>query len=265
MGKSAGQVPFTCEHVCVGFSGGYNRGMEEYFDEIILIVACTAVSFCFVDANHVVIGILLSISLVCICDMMGPSWRVVAQLAFLVCTLALPSVLPFLPVCAYAMLHERMWLLRVVWVAPLVAVLSFGGCTTVECAVIAIACAAAVLMGVKDARVHAECAGMRFAFDDLRERNLGLLAEREALAATEAEGKPNAPSAGALSQAAGPFCSLTEREYAVAKLVAEGMDNRDIAASLFLSEGTVRNHISSILNKLDLGNRTQIAVLYYRG
>lgn len=63
----------------------------------------------------------------------------------------------------------------------------------------------------------------------------------------------------------GPFGSLTEREYAVAKLVAEGMDNRDIAASLFLSEGTVRNHISSILGKLELSNRTQIAIMYYKG
>ena len=61
-----------------------------------------------------------------------------------------------------------------------------------------------------------------------------------------------------------PFCNLTEREYAVAKLVAEGMDNRDIAASLFLSEGTVRNHISSILGKLELSNRTQIAIMYYK-
>lgn len=47
--------------------------------------------------------------------------------------------------------------------------------------------------------------------------------------------------------------------------VAEGMDNRDIAASLFLSEGTVRNHISSILGKLELSNRTQIAIMYYKG
>lgn len=240
--------------------------MEEYFDEIILIVACAAVSFCFADANHVVIGILLSISLVCICDMMGPSWRVVAQLAFLVCTLALPSVLPFLPVCAYAMLHERMWLLRIVWVAPLVGALSFGGCAAVEGAVIAIACAAAVLMGIKDARVHAERAGMRFAFDDLRERNLGLLSERELDTRTQGvQGASGMQAQDAQARTAGPFCNLTEREYAVAKLVAEGMDNRDIAASLFLSEGTVRNHISSILGKLELSNRTQIAIMYYRG
>ena len=54
------------EYVHEGFPGGYNRGMEEYFDEIILLVACAAVSLCFADANHVVIGILLSVSLVCI-------------------------------------------------------------------------------------------------------------------------------------------------------------------------------------------------------
>lgn len=39
----------------------------------------------------------------------------------------------------------------------------------------------------------------------------------------------------------------------------------EIASTLFLSEGTVRNHISSILSKKALSNRTQIAVLYYRG
>lgn len=226
--------------------------MEEYFDEIILIVACAAMSLCFADANHVVIGILLSVSLVCICDMMGSSWRVVAQLAFLICAFAFPAVLPFLPVCAYAMLHERMWLLRIVWVAPLAGALSFGGCAAVEGAVIAIACAAAVLMGVKDARMRAEHMGMRFAFDDLRERNLELLSERESDVAVDVD------------RATGPFGNLTEREYAIAKLVAEGMDNRDIAASLFLSEGTVRNHISSILGKLELSNRTQIAIMYYK-
>ena len=35
-----GQIPFACEYVRADFSGGYNRGMEEYFDEIILLVAC---------------------------------------------------------------------------------------------------------------------------------------------------------------------------------------------------------------------------------
>jgi len=48
------------------------------------------------------------------------------------------------------------------------------------------------------------------------------------------------------------------------ELVAEGLDNRAIAAALYISEGTARNHISAILNKLDLKNRTQLAILYYQ-
>lgn len=61
-----------------------------------------------------------------------------------------------------------------------------------------------------------------------------------------------------------PFACLTEREYEVARLVAEGLDNREIAATAYLSEGTVRNNISSILSKMNLKNRTQIAVAYYK-
>lgn len=57
---------------------------------------------------------------------------------------------------------------------------------------------------------------------------------------------------------------LTEREVAIVGLVAEGLDNKEIAAKLYLSEGTVRNHLSTILQKLDLKNRTQLVVRYYR-
>ena len=44
------------------------------------------------------------------------------------------------------------------------------------------------------------------------------------------------------------------------RLVAQGMDNREIAAELFLAEGTVRNNISRLLEKLKLKDRTQLAV-----
>ena len=57
---------------------------------------------------------------------------------------------------------------------------------------------------------------------------------------------------------------LTDREIQVVELVAQGLDNHEIAGTLFMGEGTVRNHISSILQKLQLKNRTQIAVMYYR-
>ena len=47
-------------------------------------------------------------------------------------------------------------------------------------------------------------------------------------------------------------------------LIAEGLDNREVAAAAYMGEGTVRNHISSILAKQHLRNRTQIAVAYWR-
>lgn len=59
------------------------------------------------------------------------------------------------------------------------------------------------------------------------------------------------------------FLCLTEREFEVARLVAEGLDNKEIAATAFMSEGTVRNHISRCLTKLALKNRTQLALEYW--
>ncbi|XEC95912.1 response regulator transcription factor [Paenibacillus tarimensis] len=46
--------------------------------------------------------------------------------------------------------------------------------------------------------------------------------------------------------------------------IAEGLSNREIAQHLFISEGTVKNHISAILQKLSLRDRTQIAVYYLK-
>lgn len=57
---------------------------------------------------------------------------------------------------------------------------------------------------------------------------------------------------------------LTDREREVVRAIADGMSNAEVAAALYMSEGTVRNHISAILAKLGLRNRTQIAVYYYR-
>ena len=52
-----------------------------------------------------------------------------------------------------------------------------------------------------------------------------------------------------------PFPSLTDREREVLELVAEGLDNRRIAQRLALSEQTVRNHLSTVLTKLGVGDR----------
>jgi DNA-binding NarL/FixJ family response regulator len=54
---------------------------------------------------------------------------------------------------------------------------------------------------------------------------------------------------------------LTERELEVLRLIARGLSNADIADRLYLSEGTVRNHVSAILSKLGTSDRTQAAVI----
>lgn len=55
---------------------------------------------------------------------------------------------------------------------------------------------------------------------------------------------------------------ITEKEYEVIQLVGDGYSNKEIADKLFLSEGTVRNYLSSILEKLELRDRTQLAIFY---
>ena len=59
------------------------------------------------------------------------------------------------------------------------------------------------------------------------------------------------------------FKALTEREYEVVLLIAEGLSNEQIAQRLYIANGTVRNHISTILEKTGLEHRTQIAVRYF--
>ncbi len=57
---------------------------------------------------------------------------------------------------------------------------------------------------------------------------------------------------------------ISEREQEIMTLVAEGLSNKEISARLFLSEGTVRNYLSTLLEKLGLRDRTQLAVFYYK-
>jgi len=57
---------------------------------------------------------------------------------------------------------------------------------------------------------------------------------------------------------------LTARELKVLRLIAEGLSNHDIAKKLFISEPTVRTHVSNILRKLNLDNRTQAALYALR-
>jgi DNA-binding NarL/FixJ family response regulator len=57
---------------------------------------------------------------------------------------------------------------------------------------------------------------------------------------------------------------LSPREMEIVKLIAEGLSNKEIGETLFLTNGTVRNHISTILEKTGLEHRTQIAIKYLK-
>lgn len=60
------------------------------------------------------------------------------------------------------------------------------------------------------------------------------------------------------------LAKLSAREQEILAQVAEGLSNREISEKLYLSEGTIRNYISQMLTKLDLRDRTQLAVYYYK-
>lgn len=57
---------------------------------------------------------------------------------------------------------------------------------------------------------------------------------------------------------------LSEKEVNIIKEIANGLSNKEIGEKLFLSEGTIKNNISSILSKLDLRDRTQIAIFAFK-
>jgi NarL family two-component system response regulator LiaR len=69
---------------------------------------------------------------------------------------------------------------------------------------------------------------------------------------------------GARGEKVNPFMELSERELEVLKLIADGMSNAEMAAKLVLSEKTIKGHVSNILSKLQLADRTQAAVYAWR-
>lgn len=58
--------------------------------------------------------------------------------------------------------------------------------------------------------------------------------------------------------------NMTEREIDILRLIGEGLSNREIASKLYLGEGTIRNYITNLLEKLELRDRTQLAIFYLK-
>ncbi|WP_160683482.1 response regulator transcription factor [Clostridium sp. C2-6-12] len=76
--------------------------------------------------------------------------------------------------------------------------------------------------------------------------------------------KENKKTGNIIVDVSGINVSLTERELSIVSMIVEGKDNKEIGASLFIAEGTVKNIITEIISKLQLKDRTQLAVYAVR-
>lgn len=206
-----------------------------------------------------------------------------------------PGSACFLPVAAYLGMMQAVWSVRVLWVLVWLWIVAHGAPPLVAAGSLAFG-ALVSAFAVRTVRTEELLSGLQSARDDVSERLLELRAERAAAPAGggELHGGADASSAGLQGFASGGCAGrlegavfrpsaaaafdapqladeqvfrqgisrLTERELSIARLVAEGCTNRQIAGRLFLSEGTVRNHVSSILQKTCAENRTQLALLF---
>jgi DNA-binding NarL/FixJ family response regulator len=111
---------------------------------------------------------------------------------------------------------------------------------------------ARIISGIKT--VHE---GAMLVHPDIARKLAGMLPSRS---------NANPAAADAAARHAGDLSAfgLTQAEQQIVKHIADGQSNKEIAASLFLSEGTVKNYISEILDKLELRDRTQIAIFYLK-
>ena len=218
------------------------------------------------------------VSVICVlgCEWSSCGWRAVLPAAYCVIAVAVPAGVFFVPAALYELMRSVREPLP--WkVAPAVALAARDGAAPALLLVVAVA-ALAALLSMRTCALTAQRDLTRRTRDDLVERELCV---RDALAAGRtATGDPGVTDDGAAagggvvagaSAAAAEldarpreFECLTEREYEIVRLVVEGLDNHEIAAEAFISEGTVRNRISSVLSKTGYKNRTQLAVAWWR-
>lgn len=232
--------------------------MNEFIDRIVLLVLCCALSVRMFHDPACVTGFLFALCFICvseICSSRKWTWlRIALQAAFYACCILIPVMMTYLPVAIYVAMHERNRPARFLWAIPLAWMVFFSQQAVEPKAFETVLAAAALLLAIRDTRMMSDLLCIRLAYDDARATNISSSPD-EVPDDGPADRQPLMPSV---------FDSLTKRELAIARLVADGKDNRDIANELFLSEGTVRNHISSILSKMELSNRTQIAVAFYK-
>ena len=257
--------------------------MERIIDKAIVLACCLAAAGCELAASGqtdpesmlpFAVAMLAAMGCALVSEIVPSPWALAAPCVYRLAACFAPFAAAFSPLVAYDLVRaahaaDRSRLLCVLPAIAFVSCVAQGKLALLSVGVLACALAASCALSVRTTRAaartavaHITCDSMELQARTLRSRNKELASEVQKLHeaheddAVEGDAEATRPAA---------FACLTEREYEVARLVAEGLDNRDIAATAYLSEGTVRNNISSILSKMGLKNRTQIAVAFYKG
>lgn len=225
--------------------------MGKFVNSIAIWMVCIIFSTAFGIYEFSVVGVLASLICACACLLLshGPA-RATLLCAFVLLCAAVPPVTPFLPTAACLCVFERQRAFQWAWVVGWVGAFARMGADSIMLLVLCLACA--LIAWTTSSEAFAK-AGALSARDGMREMMLSMGGSRD--------DRPAADMIERREFQVDPFEDLTERERQVAELVAQGLDNKQIAAELYLSEGTVRNNISVILAKKQLQNRTQLAIM----
>ncbi|WP_261428423.1 helix-turn-helix transcriptional regulator [Xiamenia xianingshaonis] len=253
--------------------------MERLVDKIMVIVLCLPLMASSFHAYASPVALLCAVGLTLATEFpLARPVRFALIGAFGATCAAFGPFFAFLPLAAYLLTSERTWAVRslwlVAWAAGAVVRLAGDAATATFSILVGLTCAVAALLAVRTFRLEQTLLAFHHTRDGMRESVLDLLKQNESLAQAETrptsgdasgEDAKHAGNAGAAdAETCLRFADLTERENSIVALVAEGLDNREIAARLYLSEGTVRNAVSAVLQKKGLKNRTQIAIMFYR-
>lgn len=245
------------------------------------------------DSAPAVACLLVAVIAVLGCEWTRSRWRLLAPVFFCVLSAAVPEGLFLVPAATYELCRFIRGPLP--WrAAPLAVPIPFACAAAVHhvpagtIVLSAALCALASLVSMRTSALLAQRDLRHRAWDEYRERELIEVADCSAGGRADSASLDNGVSVcpeGAAAVDAMPACStgyaypaatlfdercraafsqLTDREYEVVALIAEGLDNHEIAAAAFISEGTVRNRISSALQKTGYANRTQLAVAWWQ-
>lgn len=254
--------------------------MERIVDIVLILACCTGLlaaqtagglgTATAAGASGVVVVLLLAVIASAACQLTPRSTRTGVGVALAAVSCLLPGGIFVMPVALYELLrgaHGSRIERGSIVAAPLASIVALalhplsGGALAALLAV----CALAGTLSLRTSRIEAHAHAARRIRDDLQQRALTLQHEQQDLQQALEHLQQQPASAGAAPLARPQiFTSLTDREYEVVRLVADGLDNQQIAEAAFVSEGTVRNRISAVLSKTGLKNRTQVAVAWWR-